>query len=126
MDWGLGAYGLLTLLCAIQTYRAARAGFLNQHRVWALRLFALAIGSWLYRMEYGFWLLPAHGVGHTPMFSGWFDHIMAFFFYVPNLLLVELLIRSSEAELPSVPRLAASALFGCYAQLIPSQRLVHN
>jgi len=111
MDVGFSGYGILTVLCAVQTYRYARARQLSQHRAWALRLFALAIGSWLYRMDYGFWLLLAHGVGHVPTFRGWFDHIMAFFFYVPNLLLVELLLRSSRKEAWLGARLAASAGF---------------
>ena len=111
MDIGFAGYGILTVLCAVQTYRYARARQLSRHRAWALRLFALAIGSWLYRMDYGFWLLLAHGVGHVPTFRGWFDHIMAFFFYVPNLLLVELLLRSSRKEARSGARLAASAGF---------------
>jgi len=111
MNLGFGLYGVLTVLCAVQTYRYARARQLSQHRAWALRLFALAIGSWLYRMDYGFWLLLAHGAGHVPTFRGWFDHIMAFFFYVPNLLLVELLLRSSRKEAWFGVRLAASGAF---------------
>lgn len=111
MDVGFGGYGILTVLCAVQTYRYARARQLSQHRAWALRLFALAIGSWLYRMDYGFWLLLANGAGHLPTFRGGFDYIMAFFFYVPNLLLVELLLRSSRSEVWSGVRLAASGAF---------------
>jgi hypothetical protein len=111
MDVGFGGYGMLTILCAVQTYRYARARQLVQHRAWALRLFALAIGSWLYRMDYGFWLLLANGAGHVANFRGWFDYIMAFFFYVPNLLLVELLLRSSRKETRPGVRLAASAAF---------------
>jgi hypothetical protein len=111
MDLGFAGYGMATVLCAIQTYRYARARQLSQHRAWALRLFALAIGSWLYRMDYGFWLLLAHGAGHVPTFRGWFDHIMAFFFYVPNLLLVEILLRSSRKEARFGARVAASAVF---------------
>jgi hypothetical protein len=57
MDVGFGLYGALMVLAAVQTYRYARARSLEHHRAWALRLFALAIGSWLYRMDYGFWLL---------------------------------------------------------------------
>ena len=111
MDVGFGGYGMLTILCAIQTYRYARARQLKQHRAWALRLFALAIGSWIYRMDYGFWLLLANGAGHVANFRGWFDYIMAFFFYVPNLLLVEILLRSSHKEAQPGVRLAASAAF---------------
>jgi hypothetical protein len=45
-------------------------------------------------MDYGFWLIAAHRIGHTPDFRGPFDIVMAFFFYLPNLALAELLLRS--------------------------------
>jgi hypothetical protein len=113
MDVGFGIYGVLTAAAAIETYRHARARRLDVHRAWAMRLFALAIGSWLYRMEYGFWFLLADGAGHTSEFSGPFDKLMAFFFYVPNLLVVEALIRLPRASLSTTARWAATVAFGC-------------
>ena len=97
MDIGFGLYGALMLVGALETYRYARARRFEEHRAWAIRLFALAIGSWLYRMDYGFWLLAAHGMGHTHRFRGPFDIVMAFFFYVPNLALAELFLRMRGA-----------------------------
>ena len=94
MDLGFGLYGVLMVVAAVQTYRHARARRLGRHRAWALRLFALSIGSWLYRMDYGFWLLLTDGAGHTEDFRGPFDQVMAFFFYVPNLLVVEAYVRA--------------------------------
>jgi len=93
MNIGFALYGLLMLVAGVETYRHAAAGRIEQHRAWALRLYALAIGSWLYRMDYGFWLLLADGTGHLQNFEGPFDRIMAFFFYLPNLLVAELFIR---------------------------------
>jgi hypothetical protein len=110
MDVGFGLYGALMVLAAVQTYRYARARSLKLHRAWALRLFALAIGSWLYRMDYGFWLLLGDGRGHTHDFHGPFDHVMAFFFYLPNLLVVEAFIRAQSTASPKI-RLAAAGLF---------------
>jgi hypothetical protein len=110
MDIGFGLYGALMVLAAVQTYRYARARSLTLHRAWALRLFALAIGSWLYRMDYGFWLLLGGGRGHAHDFHGPFDHVMAFFFYLPNLLIVEAFIRAESAVSPKI-RLAAAGLF---------------
>jgi hypothetical protein len=110
MDVGFGLYGALMVLAAVQTYRYARARSLELHRAWALRLFALAIGSWLYRMDYGFWLLLGGGRGHTHDFHGPFDHVMAFFFYLPNLLIVEAFIRAQSTTSPKI-RLSAAALF---------------
>lgn len=94
MDIGFGLYGVLMLIAAIETYRHARAGRLQTHEAWAIRLYALAIGSFLYRMDYGFWMMLTGGVGHEEGFSGSFDMIMAFMFYLPNLLVAEILIRT--------------------------------
>ncbi|MEI9974313.1 MAG: DUF2306 domain-containing protein [Ignavibacteriota bacterium] len=69
MNVGFGLYGALMVFVAVQTYRYARAGRFEVHRAWAVRLFALAIGSWLYRMDYGFWLLLAHGLGIPDIFA---------------------------------------------------------
>lgn len=111
MDIGFTLYGVLTILAALQTYRYARARRLETHRAWALRLFALAIGSWLYRMDYGFWLLLADGAGHTHDFRGPFDLLMAFGFFVPNLLIAEVFIRARRRTAsPSLRLMAAGVL----------------
>lgn len=111
MDIGFSLYGVLMIVCAVQTYRTARARRVEVHRAWALRLFALAIGSWLYRMDYGFWLLLSDGWGHTEDFRGPFDIVMAFFFYLPNLLVVEAFIRARrKTASPALRLLAAGVL----------------
>jgi hypothetical protein len=110
MTVGFALYGALVALCAVETYRHARARRLDQHRAWALRLFALAVGSWLYRMDYGFWALLG-GPGHTPRFDGGFDHFMDFFFYIPNLIVVELFVRArGRSAGPKARGLASFAL----------------
>lgn len=96
MNIGFALYGICMLVAGILTWRYAVTKRVKLHRAWALRLYALAIGSWLYRMDYGFWFQLAHGVGHGHNFSGPFDHIMAFFFYIPNLLVAELFIRRNQ------------------------------
>ena len=108
MDIGFSLYGVLMFIAAIQTYRLAIAGNIEKHRLWALRLYALAIGSWLYRMDYGFWLLLTNGLGHTRLFSGPFDSVMAFFFYIPNLLVVEAFTRANSYKASPVLRIASS------------------
>lgn len=108
MNVGFGGYGVLTVIAAVQTIRHARAGRMDAHRAWALRLFALAIGSWLYRMDYGFWIMLTNGVGHVKGFTGPFDRVMAFFFYIPNLLVAEAFIRARVATSRPALRLAAS------------------
>ena len=96
MNVGFGLYGALTVVAAFQAIRHARARRFDQHRAWAIRLFALAIGSWLYRMDYGFWRIVANGLGHTRSFDGPFDIVMVFFFYIPNLLVAEVFIRTRK------------------------------
>jgi uncharacterized membrane protein len=108
MDIGFGLYGVLMFIAGVQTIRFARAGDYTKHRAWALRLYALAIGSWLYRMDYGFWLLLADGLGHVKDFSGPFDKVMAFFFYLPNLLVAEIFVRSgARRKMPALVNVMA-------------------
>ena len=101
MNIGFALYGVLMLVAAIETYRHAAAGRIEQHRAWALRLYALAIGSWLYRMDYGFWLLLADGLGHNQSMHGPFDRVMCFFFYLPNLLVAEVFIQRKGNRKPA-------------------------
>jgi hypothetical protein len=110
MDIGFTIYGLLMLVCAVETFRHAVARRLDQHRAWALRLFALAIGSWLYRMDYGFWLLLTDGLGHTNDFRGPFDMVMAFFFYVPNLMVAEAFIRARRFSASPLLKFSAAGV----------------
>lgn len=98
MNAGFTVYGILMIVAAAETYLQARAGRFEQHRAWAIRLFALAIGSWLYRMDYGFWLTATHRLWHTSNFRGPFDMVMSFFFYVPNLIVAELAIRAGSSR----------------------------
>lgn len=93
MDWGFGLYGVLLILCAVQTQRHGRAGRMAEHRDWALRLFVLAVGSFLYRVHYGLWYLATDGLWTAEGFSGAFDRVQIFAFYLPYLALVELWLR---------------------------------
>jgi uncharacterized membrane protein len=112
MDIGFVGYGVAMFVAAIETYRQARAKQLDKHRAWAIRLFALAIGSWLYRMDYGFWFLFTDGIGHTATFQGPFDYFMDFFFYLPNLLVAEVFIgRRKIMRTATAKWLAAAGLF---------------
>jgi len=118
MDIGFGLYGALILLASVQTWRHARARRFGRHRAWAIRLFALAIGSWLYRMDYGFWFLAADGAGHGADYRGWFDLVMDFAFYFPNLLVAEAFIRARAAPNRPVLQLGSAALLAVLAGFI--------
>ncbi|MCW7541710.1 DUF2306 domain-containing protein [Aquabacterium sp. A7-Y] len=118
MDLGFSLYGALMVWAAAQAWRHARARRFELHRAWALRLFALAIGSWLYRMEYGFWMVATGGAGHTDDFTGRFDVVMAFFFYLPNLLLVEAFIRARKASAPPAVKTAAAVVLAAATSFV--------
>jgi hypothetical protein len=118
MDVGFAIYGALMVVCGAETLRHAMMRRIDVHRAWAIRLFALAIGSWLYRVEYGLWEVFTGSIGHTPTFDGWFDYIMDFFFYVPNLIVAELFIRARGQGAGPVIRSAASVILLGAAGLI--------
>jgi hypothetical protein len=120
MSLGFGGYGALMVVASVQTWRHARArrlpGRLASHRAWAIRLFALAVGSWLYRMDYGFWFLFTGGAGHTADYRGWFDLVMDGAFYVPNFLIAESFVRARAAPgRPALQVAAAASLAGVAA-----------
>ncbi len=98
MSAGFGLYGALMIVAAANTYRFARARLVERHRAWAIRLFALVVGSWLYRMEYGLWFMTVGHAGHTHNFRGGFDLVMDVFFFLPNLAAAELFIRSRRRD----------------------------
>ena len=101
MNVGFSLYGILMIGAAIMTARKAMQKDFEKHQEWAMYLFALAIGSWLYRMYYGFWLQLTDDLGHTKDFRGAFDYLMGFFFYVPNLAITRLMILNKRKNLPT-------------------------
>ena len=117
MNVAFTGYGVLTFLAAVYAIKYARSGDFEKHRAWAIRLFALAIGSWLYRMEYGFWFLFMDRAGHASDFTGPFDYFMDFFFYIPNLGIAQLfisrksLINNRYAEILTVVVLLCATIF---------------
>ncbi|AEI92335.1 DUF2306 domain-containing protein [Roseobacter litoralis] len=86
MSTGFALYGILMLLAAVQTVRYARLRH-PLHRLWAERLVILALASWLYRVHYGVWEILTGGLGSRDDFSGPFDVIQVFAFYLPYLAL---------------------------------------
>ncbi|MEM1075356.1 MAG: DUF2306 domain-containing protein [Pseudomonadota bacterium] len=92
MSFAFALYGALMVLCACQTVVLARARH-PDHRLWAERLVILALASWFYRVHYGLWFSTVGGIGVEPDFSGWFDRIQVFAFYVPYLAVHEIIWR---------------------------------
>ena len=93
MDAGFTIYGVLMLWAGAMTWRLARRGDFERHSAWALRFFWLAIGSWLYRAQYGLWYMATDGLWSTPEFTGAFDLFMMVGFYLPHLIGVEIYLR---------------------------------
>ncbi|MEL7114630.1 MAG: DUF2306 domain-containing protein [Pseudomonadota bacterium] len=89
MSIAFAVYGGLMAVTALQAIRYARARNFDLHQEWALRLFFLAIGSWLYRVHYGLWDLATGGAGMQPDFRGPFDQVNLWAFYVPYLAALE-------------------------------------
>jgi hypothetical protein len=112
MTIGFSMYGGLMVAAAVQTVRHAMARRIDVHRAWAIRLFTLAVGSWLYRMCYGFWFLFAGETGHTDDFRGWFDYVMDFAFFIPPLIIAELFIRARRGQASTVGRIGATVALG--------------
>ncbi len=101
MDVGFAAYGVCVFAAAIQTVRYARARQFDRHREWALRLFFLAIGSWIYRAHYSVWFFMTGGLWVAPGFTGPFDQFQIFAFYVPYLIGLEVYFRLRRGTVPT-------------------------
>ncbi|MEM6897180.1 MAG: DUF2306 domain-containing protein [Pseudomonadota bacterium] len=92
MSAGFALYGLLLMLAAMQTVRFARRRD-PRHAAWAGRLVILALGSFFFRVQYWIWAIVVGDVGMAEDFSGAFDRVMTFGFYVPWLVLYEVIRR---------------------------------
>ena len=96
MSAAFALYGALVLVSSLQTLRFARKGRYLRHRRWALRLTVLALGSWLYRVHYGVWYATTGGVASNDAFTGLFDQVTLFAFFLPYLLLLELIFAAER------------------------------
>ena len=99
MSVGFALYGMLLLVAAVQTIRFARRRD-PRHREWALRFIVLAVGSWLFRVHYGVWEIATGGAYTAPDFSGAFDRVQTFGFYLPYLAVLELVLWRQRRTRP--------------------------
>lgn len=107
---GFLVYGLLMMVCSTQTIRFALLREFDQHRQWSIRLFALVLGSWIYRMGYGFIHTSLGNWGLGKSFSGPLDYFMDFAFFVIPLLVAEIIIKGRNSSVYSLWRIVGSAL----------------
>ncbi len=99
-------WGSLMMLSSVMAYVHARARRFDLHRAWAIRLFAMVLGSWVFDLEYRAWQDLAGGVGiRNPDAGdyGPFDYAILYGFFVPNLLVAEFFIRHHHRRL-ALPR----------------------
>lgn len=124
-----GLWGAVLMLCAAMAYVHARAKRFDRHRAWAIRLFAMVLGSWVFDLEFRAWNDLTGGLGisedATP---GAFDYAILYLFFVPNLLVAEFFIRNQHKRLalsrrqawPALAVLAAIGLVFAYAIVMVS------
>lgn len=110
-----GIWGAVLMLSAVMAYAHARARRFELHRAWAIRLFAMVLGSWVFDLEIRAWKDLTGGIGMSAgNTSGPFDYAVLYLFFVPNLLIAEFFIRNKHKRI-ALPRhltWTAAAAFG--------------
>ncbi|MBM7129507.1 DUF2306 domain-containing protein [Dyella mobilis] len=120
--------GVLLLACAVLAWQRARAGDFAAHRRWALRLFVLAAGVWLFRIGLASWIAINGGVaGFDPRtMRGPALLALAAGEWIVPLLVLEAYLRAEKARAAAgryavatlLVALAALTGFGVYRALI--------
>ena len=122
-------WGAVMMLSSVLAYVHARARRFDRHRAWAIRLFAMVLGSWLFDIEIQAWTDWAGGIGmNADGASGPFDLALLVLFFVPNLLVAEVFIRNMHRRLvlpgrlkwPAVAALGAVGLVFAHAVIMAS------
>lgn len=93
MSLWFAIYGTAMIWAAVNTVYFALAKDMQRHFAWAVRLIILAVGSWIYRMHYAIWYAATGGVASNEAFTGLFDQIQVVAFFVPYLLIAEIVLR---------------------------------
>jgi len=122
-------WGMAMMLCAAMAYVHARGRRFDLHRAWAIRLFALVLGAWLFDLEIRAWKDLAGGIGFGKGgATGPLDYAILYLFFVPNLLVAEVFIRNLHRRIalpgrlkwPAIAALAATAAVFAYAIVMVS------
>jgi hypothetical protein len=95
---GFGAYGVVFFVCGVCTYYYAVRKEFNTHKLWAWRLYSLSLASWMWRFDY-YWIMALFGTTsaiHNDSYRGVFDYFQNWAFFVPNLIVVEIIYRWGE------------------------------
>ena len=117
-------WGSVMMLSAVMAFVYARAKRFDLHRAWAIRLFAMVLGAWIFDLEYRAWEDMTGGMGiGTNDGPGLFDYAINYLFFVPNLLVAEFFIRNNHKRItlehavkwPAMTVLAIGGLVFVYA-----------
>lgn len=99
-----GIWGAVLMLSSVMAYVHARGKRFDLHRAWAIRLFAMVLGSWVFDLEIRAWKDLTGGIGFGEGgTSGPFDYAILYLFFVPNLLVAEFFIRNKHRRI-TLPR----------------------
>src|SRR6056297_662259 len=93
MSLWFAIYGAAMIWTAVNTVYFALAKDLRRPFAWAVRLVVLAVGSCIYRMHYAIWFAATGGVASNEEFTGLFDQVQVVAFFVPYLLIAEIVLR---------------------------------
>lgn len=108
-------WGAVMMLSAVMAYAHARAKRFDLHRAWAIRLFAMVLGAWVFDLEYWLWEDLTGGIGMgTEEAPGPFDYAINYLFFIPNLLIAEYFIRNKSKQI-ALPRALKRAAFATLA-----------
>lgn len=97
MSLWFAIYGALMIWAAVNTVYYALCKDLSRHFAWAIRFVILAVGSWIFRMHYALWEITTGGIASNDGFTGTFDRVQVFAFFLPYLLIAEIIIRRSAS-----------------------------
>ena len=98
MSFWFAVYGVAMIWAATNTVYHALAKDMRRHFAWAVRFVVLAVGSWIYRMHYAIWYAATGGVGSNEAFTGVFDQVQVVAFFVPYLLIAEIILRMQNGR----------------------------
>ncbi|MDX5401628.1 MAG: DUF2306 domain-containing protein [Rhodobacterales bacterium] len=98
MSLWFALYGVAMIWAAVNTVYHAIAKDMRRHFAWAVRLIVLAVGSWIYRMHYAIWYGATGGVASNEAFTGLFDRVQVVAFFVPYLVIAEIILRWRDAR----------------------------
>lgn len=98
MSLWFAIYGVAMIWSAVKTVCYAMTKDMRRHFAWAVRLVVLAVASWIYRMHYVLWYAATGGIASNKEFTGIFDQIQVVAFFVPYVLIAEIVLRRRDAR----------------------------